>query len=99
MAQSNNLIIKGLRNFFHKKSTPTKVSLQQAKVVGNSLFVDWKKVSVKTLAQGMNVELEHEGTLVKLGVTNILKAAAQIALDHLGEDKSYYDKLKKMEAK
>lgn len=96
---SDNMIAKGIRNFFHKKSTPSKVSLQQAKVAGNSLFVDWKKVSVKTLAQGMNVELEHEETLAKLGVTDILKAAASIALDHLAEDVHYYEKLKKVEAK
>lgn len=101
MPQSNNLIIKGLRNLFHKSSTTTKVSPQQAKTIGNSLFVDWKKVSVKTLTQGMSVELEHTETLRSLGIPekDILKTAAKIALDHLSEDSQYYDKLKKMEGK
>jgi len=77
------------------------VSPAQAKQVGNSLFVDWHKVSVKTLTQGMNVELEHEATLRSLGVKDqdMFKAAARIALDHLAEDKAYYEKLKKLEGK
>ena len=101
MPQSDNMIIKGIRRFLHKSHTPSKVSPQQAKAAGNSLFVDWKKVSVKTLVQGMNTELEHESTLRSLGVLekDMLKAAARIALDHLAEDKQYYDKLKKKEAK
>ena len=85
---------------YHPKSK-SRVSDSLAKEVGNKLFVDWKKVNVKTLAAGMNVELEHEGTLKTLGVAqkDLFKAAAQIALDHLAEDPQYYVKLKKMEAK
>ena len=94
-----NNILKSL--FTYHKKTGSRVSDSQAKEVGNKLFVDWKKVSVKTLAAGMNVELEHKSTLTKLGVkdADILKAAARIALDHLAEDGAYYTKLKKMEAK
>ena len=93
-----------LRNLFswHKSSTPKgPVSPQMAKELGNKLFVDWKRVSPKTLAFGMNTELEHKDTLLSLGVKeqDIYKAVARIALDHLAEDKDYYVKLKKMEAK
>ena len=92
-----------LRNLFswHKDSSKGPVSLSAAKELGNKLFVDWKRVSPKTLAQGMNTELEHKDTLLSLGVKeqDMYKAVARIALDHLAEDKAYYEKLKKMEAK
>jgi Protein of unknown function (DUF5661) len=52
------------------------------------------KVSVahlnKQLSKGMNVEKEH---------TSHEKVAKEIALDHIGEDPHYYDKLSKMENK
>jgi len=84
----------------HPKSMGV-VSPAQAKQVGNKLFVDWRKISPKDLAIGMNVELEHKGTLTKLGVkdTELLKAVALIALDHFSEDKAYYEKLRKVEGK
>jgi hypothetical protein len=44
----------------------------------------------EALLKGMNVELEH---------TNNKKMAKEIAMDHLTEDKRYYDKLQKMEKK
>jgi hypothetical protein len=90
-----------LKAFFFPNKKKASISLQQAKEVGNKLFVDWKRVSPKTLAQGMNIELEHEGTLVRLGIKSdeLLKAAAMIALDHLNESKDYYSKLKKVERK
>ena len=98
----NPFSTENLRAFFSKhRKTSTSVSPQQAKAVGDKLFVDWKKISSKTLAQGMSIELEHKDTLVSLGVheNDMFKAVAQIALDHLAEDKLYYVKLKKMEAK
>jgi hypothetical protein len=90
-----------LKAFFFPNKKKASISLQQAKEVGNKLFVDWKRVSPKTLAEATNVELEHESTLVKLGVKGdeLIKAAAMIALDHLAEDIHYYLKLKKVEGK
>ena len=90
-----------LRALFFPNKTKSSVSPQQAKAVGNKLFVDWKKISPKTLAQGMSIELEHKDTLVSLGVheNDMFKAVARIALDHLAEDGKYYSKLKKVEAK
>ena len=66
--------VKALFTYRHKSGG--RVSPAQAKEVGNKLFVDWHKVSPKTLAQGMNIELEHESTLKSLGVKteDILKA-------------------------
>ena len=90
-----------LRALFFPNKTKSSVSPQQAKAVGNKLFVDWKKISPKTLAQAMSIELEHKDTLVSLGVheNDMLKAVARIALDHLAEDGKYYTKLKKVEGK
>jgi len=87
--------------FTARPKTGGKVSPAHAKTIGNSLFVDWHKVSVKTLTQGMNIELEHKSTLQSLGVKeqDLFKAVARIALDHLNEDLKYYEKLKKMEGK
>lgn len=42
----------------------------------------------KSLKQGMEVEKEH---------TKKKMVAREIALDHIGEDPKYYDKLKKIE--
>jgi hypothetical protein len=42
----------------------------------------------KALKKGINVEFEH---------TNDIMLAAEIAMDHLSEDESYYDKLEKVE--
>lgn len=48
-----------------------------------------KDFSAKALRQGVKVEMEH---------TNQKPLAKEIAKDHLVEDESYYDKLKKMES-
>ena len=90
-----------LRALFFPNKTKSSVSPQQAKAIGDKLFVDWKKISSKTLAQGMSIELEHKDTLVNLGVrdSDMLKAVARIALDHLAETPKYYERLKKVEGK
>ena len=98
----NPFSTENLRAFFSKhRKTSTSISPQQAKAIGDKLFVDWKKISSKTLAQGMSIELEHTDTLVSLGVheNDMFKAVARIALDHLAEDGKYYTKLKKVEGK
>ena len=97
----NPFTTENLRNIFKRlpKKTVSRVSPSQAKEVGDKLFVDWKKMTPKDLAYGMNIELEHESTLKSLGVTDILKAVAKIALDHYAENRQYYQKLKKVEAK
>ena len=98
----NPFSTENLRAFFSKRrKLPSSVSSSQAKAIGDKLFVDWKKISPKTLAQGMSIELEHKDTLISLGVkdADMLKAVARIALDHLAEDGKYYTKLKKVEGK
>ena len=97
-----NSMTQNLRAFFSKhKKLPSSVSPSQAKAIGDKLFVDWKKISPKILAQGMSIELEHKDTLVSLGVheNDMLKAVARIALDHLAETTKYYDRLRKVEGK
>ena len=90
-----------LRTLFFPNKTKSSVSPQQAKAIGDKLFVDWKKISPKTLAQGMSIELEHKDTLISLGVheNDMLKAVARIALDHLAESPKYYLELAKIEKK
>ena len=90
-----------LRALFFPNKTTSSISPQQAKAIGDKLFVDWKKISPKTLAQGMSIELEHKDTLISLGVheNDMLKAVARIALDHLAETTKYYDRLRKVEGK
>ena len=98
----NPFSTENLRAFFSKhRKTSASVSPQQAKAIGDKLFVDWKKISPKTLAQGMSIELEHKDTLISLGVkdADMLKAVARIALDHLAESPKYYERLRKVEAK
>ena len=98
----NPFSTENLRAFFSKRrKLPSSVSPSQAKAIGDKLFVDWKKISPKTLAQGMSIELEHKDTLVSLGVheNDMFKAVARIALDHLAETTKYYDRLRKVEGK
>ena len=96
----NSTLATRIRALVHHSSTP-RITKEQAKALGNELHVDWKQVDLRELRRGIEVELEHKGTLEKLGVRedDILKAATRIALDHLSEDGKYYSKLKKVEGK
>jgi hypothetical protein len=75
-----------------------KITLKEAKEVGDFLKVNFKVISVETLKKGMIVELEH-GICDKR--TNIsgdnLIITAKIALAHLVEFPDYYRRLEAME--
>lgn len=68
-------------------------------------FLNKKVLSISALAKKHNVDPSYIERQLEKGIkvehehTSKLKVARQIALAHLGEDPSYYSKLKKMEKK
>jgi len=69
-----------------------------AKRIGDSLNVDWKKIELEQFRIGLDVELEHGTVDMETNVTDddsIL--TAKIALAHLHEYPDYYSRLMKME--
>lgn len=73
-------------------------TVEEAKIIGEQLEIDWSKFGVEQFRMGMNVELEH-GTIDP--VTNVTNddplETGKIALAHLNEIPDYYTRLKKME--
>lgn len=71
-------------------------SKEQAKKIGDSLSVDWKKYDLEQFRIGLEVESEHDDGS-ELDVVDSKKDLAKIVLAHLKEMPNYYTKLKKME--
>ena len=75
-----------------------KLTITDAKQIGNDLGIDWNEVNLEEFFKGINVELEH-GT--KYPETNITKndkgLTGKIAWAHLKEFPDYYTRLEKME--
>jgi hypothetical protein len=72
----------------------------EAREVALKLGIDWAKVDYKLedFLKGMNVELEHGYVDMNTNITNddpLL--TAKIALAHLNEGGSYYERLERME--
>lgn len=77
-----------------KKSFTT----EEAKEVGETLGIDWKRFDVEQFRMGMDVELEHGLRDLHTNVSNddpII--TGKIALAHLNEFADYYTRLEKME--
>jgi hypothetical protein len=75
-----------------------KITSKEAKKIGDSIGIDWDKVSLDQFTMGMNVELEHGRKDPQTNVTDDNKIkTAKIAWAHLKEKKDYYTKLKTME--
>lgn len=70
----------------------------EAKVVAESLGVDWSQYDIEQFRMGLDVELEH-GT--RNSITNVTNddplATGKITLAHLNEFADYYTRLAKME--
>ena len=68
-------------------------------------FLDKKTLSAGQLAKKHNCSIDHinkqldKGTQVEKEHTSNEKVAREIAADHVGELKDYYDRLEKMEKK
>jgi hypothetical protein len=71
-------------------------SQDEAKKIGDSLSVDWKKYDLEQFRMGLEVESEHDDGS-DLDVVNSKAELAKIVLAHLKEMPNYYTKLKKME--
>ena len=73
-------------------------SRDEAKVVGESLGINWSKFDVEQFRMGMVVELEHGRRNSRTNVTNDDPVmTGKIALAHLNELPDYYARLEKME--
>jgi len=73
-------------------------SLNDARRIGKTLGLSWKKLDLKQFHIGLNVELEHGKRNAFTNVTNDDEVlTAKIALAHLGEFPDYYTRLKKLE--
>jgi len=71
---------------------------EEAKQIGESLGIDWKRFDVEQYRMGLDVELEHGLVDPHTNVTNddpIM--TGKIALAHLNEFADYYTRLDKME--
>jgi hypothetical protein len=70
----------------------------EAKRIGDTLEIDWKKVRLEEFRAGLAVELEHGSQDPQTNVTNddeIL--TGRIALAHLREYPDYYTRLAHLE--
>jgi len=74
------------------------VTDKELKALGKKLKVDFKKIPLAQFKKGFAVELEHGKVSPKTNVTNNDPVkTAKIALAHLKESSTYYNKLSKME--
>ncbi len=73
-------------------------SAKEAKLVGESLGIDWSKYDIEQFRMGMDVELEHGRVDPHTNVSNDDPViTGKIALAHLNEFPDYYTRLAKME--
>ena len=70
---------------------PDRFTLKDAQTLGDILKIDFSKVALSEYHMGLNVELEHEGTIK----TN--RQLSEIVLAHLDEHEDYYTRLHVME--
>lgn len=71
---------------------------EEAKKIGNSLDITWKKWDVEQFRMGLDVELEHGKIDPNTNVTNDDPVmTGKIALAHLNEFPDYYTRLEKLE--
>jgi len=75
------------------------ISPDEARKIGVSLGVDWKKFDLEQFRRGLEVELEHGSRDPETNVTNDdLTLTGKIAWAHLKEFADYYTRLDKLEA-
>jgi hypothetical protein len=71
---------------------------EEAKTVGDSLGINWKKFDIEQYRMGLDVELEHGLVDPHTNVTDDDPVVTgKIALAHLNEFPDYYTRLEKME--
>lgn len=73
-------------------------TIEEAKIIGESLGIDWSRLDIEQLRMGMDVELEHGLINSETNITNDDSVlTGKIALAHLREFPDYYTRLKQME--
>lgn len=73
-------------------------SIDETKIIGDSIGLDWSKVDIEQFRMGLSVELEHGARDPETNVTNDdLQTTGKIAWAHLKEVPDYYTKLKTVE--
>jgi hypothetical protein len=71
----------------------------EARAVGDTLGIDWRKVDAEQFRVGLSIELEHGRAAADANVTDDnLALTAKIALAHLNEYPDYYTRLEKLES-
>ncbi len=79
-------------------STKKVFTTEEAKKIGESLGVDWRRFDVEQFRMGLDVELEHGLANSHTNVTgDDALTTGKIALAHLNEFPDYYTRLHKME--
>jgi hypothetical protein len=76
----------------------THFTAEEAKKIGDTIGINWKKFDVEQYRMGLDVELEHGLVDAHTNVTDddpIM--TGKIALAHLNEFPDYYTRLEKME--
>jgi hypothetical protein len=77
----------------------TKISVAEAREIGEQLKVDWAKVDVNEFHNGLAVELEHGAHDPETDVTgDDMLLTGKIAWAHLKEFPDYYSRLKQLES-
>lgn len=77
----------------------SRLGTDEAKQVGTSLGLDWKRIDLEQFRRGIEVELEHGARDPETNVTNDdLSLTGKIAWAHLKEFPDYYTRLDKLEA-
>jgi hypothetical protein len=72
--------------------------LNEAREIGNTLGVDWKRFDVEQFATGLNIELEHGRENPRTDVTSDEPiTTGNIVLVHLNRIPDYYTRLAVME--
>jgi len=80
-------------------SSKRRFDLEEARVVGTGIGVDWSAVDLEQFRRGLEVELEHGARDPETNVTNDdLSLTGKIAWAHLKEFADYYTRLDAMEA-
>ena len=74
------------------------ISVQEAKLVGDAIGIDWNVVDINQFRRGLEVELEHGLVTSGTNVTNDdMLTTGKIALAHINEISDYYTKLDLLE--
>lgn len=75
-----------------------KLSNKDAKLIGDELGINWKKISLNEFTKGLDIEMEHGTMFAETNITNNDRIlTGKIAWAHLKEFPDYYTRLEKLE--